>query len=289
MQTAQGADPKHAGNEESSGGKEWALRTISYNVLGARGFPAPGQNTVDARVRILKSQMPGRLAMELALYRPDIVTLQEAPSPEVVAEIAGALKMEHVYFPGGWEGNDQWPGGFPGAILTNGRILESQNRPMVSAEDESLFTRHWGRAAVRKDEREMVVFSLHTYYKRADAEQDRQPREIAEALKVVKKDLEAGRDVLLQGDFNQTPDAPEHKLWVDLGMVDLFETIGGRSKLSVPTHNPRARLDYIWASKGLATKARSCRILASGAFGMNEDEEWTYALSDHLPIMATFD
>ncbi len=269
--------------------EDWALRTISYNILGARGYLGKGEPKHPDLAAMLKAQMPTRLVLELALYRPDIVTFSEAPSKEVVAHIANELRMEHVFFPGGWSGNEEFPGGFPGAVLTSGKIVESQNRPMVSPDDPSLFTRHWGRAVVRKDEREVVVFSLHTYYKRADAEQDRQPREFAEAMKVVKKDLDAGRDVLLQGDLNQTPDAPEHKLWVEMGMVDLFEAVGTGPKLSFPSTTPRVRLDYIWASRNLAAKARNCRIVAGGGFGMHGDDEWAYALSDHLPIMATLD
>lgn len=259
--------------------RRWTLRTISYNVLGGHGYPRPNDKNHHDLATALTPQIPSRLALELALYRPDLITLQEAPPEPHVAQIAQALGMNYTFFPGGW----------PGALLTRFKIVESQNRPLVGKADELMFTRHWGRAVLDDGIRKLVVFSLHMYPHPVNAEQDHQRREVAEALAVVKKDLDAGCTVLLQGDLNQTPDVPDHQQWKNLGLVDAFEARGSGPKLSFSSHQPEKRLDYIWASHPLTAALRDCRLLYEGAFRTRPDEVWSFALSDHIPIMATFD
>ena len=76
------------------------IRTITYNVLALRGYPRTDDN--EPYLRRAREQMPERMAMELALYEPDLVTFQESPSRELVARVAAALgfgianlRMEH--------------------------------------------------------------------------------------------------------------------------------------------------------------------------------------------------
>src|SRR5699024_3469654 len=85
--------------------KDNLLRTISYNILACKGWSANDNKLVE-RARKLE-QIPMRLALELSLYEPNIISFQESPKEETVAEIADMLGMNYVYF----------PGGFPGSIL----------------------------------------------------------------------------------------------------------------------------------------------------------------------------
>lgn len=259
------------------------LRTITYNILGCRGYP----NTRDTRQRLatLKPQVPERIALELALYGPDIVTFQEGPAEEVVAAIADRLGMRYAYFPGGWPGNDDWPGGFPGAVLTRFDIVESENCPLVGGtRPDDLLTRHWGRATLRTGEGELRVFSAHLH----PSEFSTRMREIDLMLEVVGPVMESGARFLLQGDFNLTPDSAEHKKLRDAGLVDCFNAMGSGPTKTFSSARPRQRIDYVWTAGPLANRLKSCRVLYEGAFRTYEEDEGSVALSDHVPVLAEF-
>lgn len=79
--------------------------TITYNVYQFKGYP----ETDDTKfiLKDARPQMAERMALELALYNPHIITFQEAPEESEVKKVADKLGMNYVYF----------QGGFPGAIL----------------------------------------------------------------------------------------------------------------------------------------------------------------------------
>jgi hypothetical protein len=97
------------------------FRTITYNVLALRGYPRTDENA--AYLERARPQMPERMAMELALYQPDLVTFQESPSRELVARVADALGFNFTYF----------EGGFPGTVMTPHEIVSSENAPLIAA------------------------------------------------------------------------------------------------------------------------------------------------------------
>jgi hypothetical protein len=113
------------------------LRTITYTVLACRGYPETDDNR--DLLRRARPQMIERFALGLALYEPDIVTFQESPPEATVAAIAEAMGQVHAYS----------PGGFPGAVITRHKIIESEICPLVEgSRPADLFTRHWGRAVI---------------------------------------------------------------------------------------------------------------------------------------------
>jgi len=138
---AAGALPFAVGSELAAGtepaGRRW--RSITYNVLRCRGYAVAPE--AKPFLKAAAGQVPMRLALELALYAPDIVSFQEAPPEPVVKSIAQQLGMNYAFFPGGW----------PGAVLSKFEIAELQNCPLQSWRErpQALFTRHWGRALVR--------------------------------------------------------------------------------------------------------------------------------------------
>src|SRR5690606_9316995 len=129
--------------------KPVSIRVIAYNILKCTGWPV--EHVSD------QSQIPALIAHELSKYTPDIVNFSEAPEESVVKQIADLLQMEYVYFPSG--------GNWPGAVLTKHEIIGAVNVPVVSGmRPEDLFTRHWGRAAVRVGgQHVLIVHSAHLY------------------------------------------------------------------------------------------------------------------------------
>ncbi len=264
-------------NRAEAGESSIALRTITYNVCGCRGWPR--RRTAKARLEAARDQMPVRLALELALYEPDIVTLSEAPSEKEVARIAGHLDMGYVFYPS--------PEGFPGALMTRYKIVSSANCPLPNGRKRpgELFTRHFGRAVLDTSLGDVVVYSAHLNPHKTDT----RLREIAMATAAMRHDMKTGGSIILQGDLNHTPDGPEYQRWADAGFVDAFDAAGSGSAGTSNSIKPRVRVDYIWSTGSIAKQLVSCRVLFEGSFRFDSDDPVHFALSDHLPVMASFE
>lgn len=253
-----------------------ALRTITYNILACRGFKLTDYNR--AILSKARKQIPARIALELALYEPDIVTFQESPAKSIVADIANRMGMNHAYF----------RGGFPGAVIARFEIMESTNKPLApgtSPDDvKGLFTRHWGRAVLKTDDGDLVVYSVHMHPGKPDIRE----KEVTQMLAAMDADLRSDRSIILQGDLNHTPDGPEYQRWVKAGLRDAFAARGAGDGFSIPSTEPRKRIDYVWAHGPLADRLTECRVLFEGAFRTNPHDPKSFALSDHIPVLAVF-
>lgn len=251
------------------------LRVIAYNVYGCTGWP---RNRPLAKKAIENGQMARRLAMELALHEPDIVNFSESPSEAVAREVAGHLGMNHVRFPSG--------GNWPGTLLSRYEIIDSQNVPLGRERPEDLFTRHWGRAAVKlPNGNPLIVHSAHLYPGSAP---ETRLREIPAMLQSMKADLEADHSMLLIGDLNHGPDTKEYELWMDAGWVDTFAKVGQGKGLTIKADEPKYRIDYVMATGPIAEHIVESRPLFEGAFRLNVADPKDFALSDHLPQLAVF-
>jgi endonuclease/exonuclease/phosphatase family metal-dependent hydrolase len=259
------------------------LCTISYNILACRGFPDTDANR--ERLARAKPQMTARVALELGLYAPDLITLSESPSEQVVADIAARMGMNYAWFPGGWEGDEDYPGGFPGTILTRLPIVEKENCPLVAGErPEKLFTRHWCRALIKTDAEDLAIFSAHLHPHDAATRKN----EVTEILRVIEPVMRSGQSLLLQGDLNHTPDGPEYARWVNAGLVDALAASGNGDQRSFSSIKPTERIDYVWAAGPIAQRLTECHVLFEGGFRTNPDDPQSIALSDHLPVLARF-
>ncbi len=257
------------------------LRTISYNVLACSGYRDRKDERSSPRPDIPRSQMTARFALELALYKPDIITFQESPNAETIADIARRMGFKHTcFFPSG----QAWPG----SLMTRFPILKHENCPLVSFDKrpDKLFTRHWGRAVLETNEDPLAIYSAHLFP--GGGSVTRREPEVTEMLKVMREDLDSGRSMLFQGDLNHKPDGPEYTRWVEAGLVDCYASRGKGPPETIPSTRPAARIDYIWAHGPLTERLSECRVLFEGAFRTNPDDPGSIALSDHLPVMATF-
>ena len=115
-----GASLAVAGNEGfAADDKGKLLRVIAYNIYGCSGWPSDRSR---AKKAVAKGQMAKRLAMELALYEPDIINFSESPKEALTEEVAKLLGMHHVRFPSG--------GNWPGTLLSRYRIVDPKNVPL---------------------------------------------------------------------------------------------------------------------------------------------------------------
>lgn len=272
------------------------LRTIQYNVFNGcigykdiNGRELPDDEKYDL-VRAARNlgQVPRRIVLQLALYKPDIITFSEAPDEKTIVKMAKWLNMNYAYFPGAKDGK----GHYPGTILTNYEIVSSENRPFVNKDDnaEELFTRHWGKAKLRLTNGEMItVHTTHLWPFTKNGGQEIRLEEISQIIDAIKNDLaHTVKSVLLQGDLNSTPDTPEHENLTSAGLIDTFAKVGTGQGYSVTSNDPHARIDYIYATGPIASKVTKSGSLYEGDFRLNNADPKGFALSDHIPVLSAF-
>lgn len=256
--------------------EQFSLRVIAYNVYACTGWP---KNRERAKLAVAGEQMAERLALELALYAPDIITFSESPAEPLVAKIAERLGMNHVRFPSG--------GNWPGTLLSRFEIVESNNAPVVAGQrPPELFTRHWGRATIKLPSGDsLIVHSAHLHPSNAEL----RVREIREMLQAMRENLEASRSMLLLGDLNHRPMPPEYAMWTDAGWVDSFAQVGKGEGLTIKSDRPQWRIDFVMAAGPIANHVVESRPLFEGNFRLNVPDASSFALSDHLPQLAVFE
>ncbi len=251
------------------------LRVIAYNVYECTGWP---KDRVLGKKATSLGQMPERFAFELALYNPDIVQFSESPSEAVAQEIAEQLQMNFVRFPSG--------GKWPGTLFSKYEIVDVLNAPAAAeSRDKKLFTRHWGQATVKLPSGDLILHSAHMH---PGPEPETRQREVPVMLAAMKRDLDAGKSMLLIGDLNHTPDDPEYKQWLAAGWSDTFAKVGAGKGVTFMADKFDRRIDYILAAGPIAKQVTEARPIFEGAFRINEDDPESFALSDHLPQLAVF-
>lgn len=253
--------------------EESQLRAIAYNIFKCTGWP---KKRPLAQQAVAQGQIGQLIGQELALYRPNLVTLSEATDEKVVKEIAEVLGMQYVIFPSG----QRWPG----ALLTKFEIVASQNVPLAAHQETTphLFTRHWGSAELRlKNGETLVVHSVHLHPQDPSTRQ----KEIDVINRSLESDRQAGRSMLLMGDLNHAPDDPEHQQLITAAWTDTFEKVGQGDGFTV---HPDRRIDYILATGPITNHVEESKALSSGFFQIDPADSKSFALSDHLPQMAVF-
>ncbi len=276
------------------------IKTLTYNIFnggigykGINGHELPeGKDSILVKTAREMGQIPKRIMLEVALYEPHIINFTESAKEFVVASMAKSINYNYVHFPGGKNGQ----GNFPGSILTPFEIVYFENRPFVNGEPENsdeLFTRHWGKAIIRLPNGELItVHSAHLWpFKKEKRDTEIRLAEIEELLKSVDYDLEHNtKSVLLQGDLNQVPDTPEYRKYIEGGMFDTFEKARVKENLNTITSiNPTRRIDFVLAKGKIKNQITDHRVLFEGNFRTNQDDPSSYALSDHLPVMVEFE
>jgi len=251
-----------------------AFTTITYNARHFEGWgPRKGH---EARLLAARPQFPLRLALELALYNPDAITLMEAPGETAVAELAQHLNMKHL----------RYAEGAPGAILTRCPVVESADRPGPAGAPclEPLHGRYFARTVLDTSLGHVILYSAHTTAR----SRDRRRNEVHAIIEVMRDDIASGESLILQGDLNHTSKWPEYQLWRDAGLVDAFAAKGSGIAATQGTAKPTFRLDYIWLHGPITEHLIECRVLFEGAFRRHIDDPAGFTFSDHLPVMARF-
>jgi len=248
------------------------MRLVTWNVLGMRGYPrADG-------IGLSRQPLPRVIDGIAALLRglqPDAVALQEAPPAETVAALAAALGWQHAWFSPGTGPLADFPWGFPGAILANGRIAAARDRRADTPHDGRLFHRHWGEADLELAGGRLALTTTHLCcaWGGLDREDERQG-EVALLGP-------ARSGAVMAADWNAQPGGATCAALAAAGWRDAWDEGGEGLGTTTVVRADRggSRIDAFRLGAGLRV-ARIAVVPQDGiALG---DEGW---LSDHQPVV----
>lgn len=216
----------------------------------------------------------GYVVRDLAALRPDVVLLQEVLQdedlPNQAEALAEALGMSHVHF----VSIDS-----AGAVKRYGNAVLS-TRPFVETGQIRLppldAFRTAASARIEVGGRPVRLYATHLHNPQTADGAGARAMEIAHLLRWIAADGDA--PLVLGGDFNATPDAPEMR------MLDGFRDLGGASVTYGPAYGagPGRRIDYLFD----AADPRLQPVEAGRALD-RPDAEGRYP-SDHFAVYARF-
>lgn len=240
------------------------LRILSYNIL--RG--GVGRET--------------QLAAVINEQAPDVVVLQEATRPDVIARLAAAT-------------------GMVASGAARGRSLAFMSRVPIAEHRwvRPPFSQH-AFLEIVPEGLGLRIFGVHLSAVHAAWTERRRVGELRSLLAAIKQHDETHH--VLVGDFNTI--APDERLdvsklparlrllvWLSGGRirwqtiaimlganyVDGFRSLNeGEAGLTFPTWDPQVRLDYAFLPKPFAPRLASCQVVTDGAT--------VRAASDHFPL-----
>lgn len=242
---------------------------VSHNVLAFSGHPKD-IHKIDTLI----------LEEAIKYYKNlnvDILVIQESPSEEYVRILAERLGFNYFFLHGKFKGNNEFPYGFPGSILTKFPIVEQDDFNIrFSNLHDTLFQRHWGGVTIRTNLGLMQLYSLHLC---ADwGGMNREKTRIVELkllLKEIKK-CDSCISTFVVGDFNSIPNSIPFKMMIE---NDFFDAHKDMPQPTVPIPNPRYKIDYVFYKKtNLISVSPDYAKLAT-------IKELNLHLSDHIPCI----
>jgi len=248
------------------------ITVLTHNVLAFSGHPIEIHHT-DSII----------LQNAIAFYReinPDIIILQECPAIENVKKLADSLLYDFEFFKPRFQGNDQYPYGFPGCVMTRFPIIESydflNDREGIP---DSIFERHFGMVKLETENGTIQVTGLHLCADfNGKFREGTRLREIDLALtKIITCDTCFLN--ILAGDFNSKPFSLPYNFILENGYKD---THFDANYATVPIPNPTVRIDYIFVKS--RRQVRFFPIKLELPYYRESDSY----LSDHLPLLTKF-
>jgi endonuclease/exonuclease/phosphatase family metal-dependent hydrolase len=227
------------------------LRVMTFNIHHGEG--------TDRKVDL------ERIAGLIKENKVDLVALQEVDRNtertgrrDFVKELSALTGLTNVF----GKNIDLEGGEYGNAILSWYPILKATNYHLpkvVPGEQRGLLV-----TTIPTPMGHVVFCAVHLDHRRPEEDRLASIEAIHARLK------ESGRMTIVAGDFNATPQSETYKRMVAGGFSDAWERIGVGDGFTIPSENPRSRIDYVFY-RGLT--ARSATVLNSNA-------------SDHLPLIA---
>jgi endonuclease/exonuclease/phosphatase family metal-dependent hydrolase len=279
------------------------FRIATYNVENYLDQPTESRHFIksaDAKTKIRES---------IRAMNPDVISFEEIGSTNALLELRASLKADGLDFPY-WEHVQGWDTNIHVAVLSKFPI--TARHPQTNDTfllDGRRF--HVSRGFVDVDIQVRPNFSFtllgaHLKSQRPVPEADEADLRLEEA-KLLREKVDAlfaknpDANIVVLGDFNQTPNAPSTKAVIGRGRFKLVDTRPAeRNGDNLPNPNPRyAPRNVVWTHYYGAgdSYSRLDYILLSPAMAREWVKAETYIPtipnwgigSDHRPIVATFE
>ncbi len=174
------------------------LRVITYNLRSGRGYGDPDRKTAGERFRLIGE--------EIAMYRPDVLVLQEPGSEPglydtLVAAMGSSYRYRVLKCP---DDQDQRR---VGLLVISPQVLVSHIDHCIQGDDpeaDQLFN-HWARIAMTFKEYPLIVYGFKLAPR--DRSETRR-RQIDLLTPYLERDLAQAQAVIVAGDLNHRPFRP---------------------------------------------------------------------------------
>jgi len=257
--TAHESLPAQAAHASPAPRAESRLRLATYNIHWGMG--ADGVHDLERTAAVLKA-----IDADIVILNEVDVNWRRSGNADQAAYLAAAAGYPHVYFGPALR---TWASGGLGVSLYGNALLSRY--PLQNARTVRLPAGpgREPRAAVAAEVdlygATLTVLGTHLGLNRADR--------LAQTARLVELAGARSGPVVLMGDFNAQPWAPEIRQLLAAGLVDAYDLAGDPGPgPTFPAANPSARIDYVFVSPDLAD-----RVKAAGP--------WPADASDHLPVV----
>ncbi|WKN45717.1 endonuclease/exonuclease/phosphatase family protein [Tunicatimonas pelagia] len=260
------------------------LRIVTYNLRSGRGYGQADGRTTSERFRAI--------GQEVSKYQPDILVIQEPGGhPDLYDTLASAMGSSYRFYP--IKCADYKEAKRVGLLIVNERVsVDSTNYCIEGniSDVDNLFN-HWGRIVLHFQDQSLIVYG----FKLAPRQRYKTRRKQIDALTpYLKKDLAQQKLVIVAGDLNHRPFDVEYNRWMELGLVDSYDSLkhgSGFTKMDELGEDvlvPYRRIDYLLLSKNLAKTLKGSSITLNQEVFVPNPDQRNWSLSDHFPVMATF-
>jgi endonuclease/exonuclease/phosphatase family metal-dependent hydrolase len=229
---------------------------------------------------------------ELGRYNPDILVIQEPGSiahlyDTLIAAMGNQYRYKLLKCPDYQESNRI------GLLVMSDRISVDSTDHCIRGDDpevEQLFN-HWARITLKYKSQPIVIYGFKL------APRDRyemRRRQIDTLTPYLKKDLAESKYVIVAGDLNHRPFDREYERWLNLGLVDSYDSLAQGSgftkmdELGEDVLVPYRRIDYLLLNPELASTLSGSSQTLQERFFIPDPPQRPWSLSDHLPVMAIF-
>ncbi len=260
------------------------LRVITYNLRSGRGYGQPDGKTISQRMRAI--------GQEVSKYQPDILVIQEpGGQPDLYDTLVQALGSSYRFYP--IKCPDYQEINRVGLLVVNDQVSVDSTDYCIEGEAlgvDDLFN-HWGRITLSFKNQSLIVYG----FKLAPRQRYETRRKQIDALTpYLKKDLAQRNFVIIAGDLNHRPFDGEYSRWMNLGLVDSYDSLlhgSGFTKmdeLGEDTLVPYRRIDYLLLSENFTKLSEGSSTTLNEGLFVPSPSRRNWSLSDHLPVMAIF-
>lgn len=257
------------------------LRVITYNLRSGRGYGQPDGKTAFQRFRAI--------GQEIGKYQPDILVIQEPGSQsDLYDTMVQAMGSSYRFYP--IKCPDDQQANRVGLLVVNDRVSVDSANYCIADDTGKLFN-HWGRILLSFQNQRLIVYG----FKLAPRQRYETRRKQIDVLEpYLMQDLAQNSLVIVAGDLNHRPFDAEYRRWMKLGLVDSHDSLqhgSGFTKMDELGEDilvPYRRIDYLLLSKSLVKILKSSSTTLNKGLFVPSSDQRNWSLSDHLPVMATF-